>query len=92
MPLPENTRVVVHTKTEPDPCPYCEKAKEWLKAHEIPFVEVIHNDVAERQAFYDSLGLKGDARTVPQIICIDDVTGERYPIGGYNALALSGLA
>ena len=92
MPLPPNSRIVVHAKSDEPPCPYCEKAKEWLTAQSIPFTVVDHNEAAERQAFYDSLGLKGADRTVPQIIIIDDETGKRYRIGGHDALLVSGLA
>ncbi len=89
MPLPAETRVVVHSKAD---CPYCETAREWLNRNSVSYEEVKHDDQAERQAFYDSLGLEGRDRTVPQILVIDDQLQHTYRVGGASALATSGLA
>jgi hypothetical protein len=43
-----------------------------------------------RQALYDSLGLVGGARTVPQIF-LEDADGEIYRIGGAQELKISGI-
>ncbi len=89
MPLPAGTRVVVHSK---DDCPYCEIARDWLNTNSVAFEEVKHNDQADRQALYDSLGLEGRDRTVPQIVVVDDEMQHSYRVGGASALATSGLA
>ena len=90
--LPDNTVVEVNSKNDPaDPCRYCAEAKAWLAERGIPCVEIARNDMAERQAFYDSLGLVGGDRTVPQIFLIDNVSGERFRIGGSSALKASGI-
>ena len=67
--------IVVHTR---DGCPWCDMAKDWLAENNFEFKVVEHNDVTERQAFYESCG-KG-VRTVPQIF-VDDKR-----IGGYSEL------
>ena len=78
------TIVELHGKTD---CPYCEKAKAFLTAAKIPFTVVLHDDETNRWAFYDKLGLVGDARFVPQVLLIDT-----HVIGGYSALLRSGIA
>lgn len=77
-------KVFIHSK---DGCPYCVEAKSWLDQHGIPFKEVLHNDDAERQAFYDSLGLHDRQRSVPQIIMFDG--DEFHRIGGLADLKVS---
>lgn len=76
-------------------CPFCDAARAFLDLHEIPRVEIKHDDVAERQAMYDSLGLVGERRTVPQIILTvaagPDVKIERYHIAGARELMMSGI-
>lgn len=72
-----------------DGCPFCEMAKEWLRSRGYEYTEILWNDDEKRQAFYDSLGLKGNQRSVPQIFIISD--GDRYRVGGYSDLETSGL-
>ena len=79
-------KIEVHSR---DGCPYCVKAVDWLTERSIPFTEIKHNDYAERQTFYDSLGLVGGDRTVPQVIVETDAGRER--VGGYTQLVRSGL-
>jgi glutaredoxin len=69
--------IVIHTKTG---CPYCDKAKEFLTQKGIKYDAILHDDLSDRQAMYDSFGLEGNKRTVPQIV-IDGIR-----IGGYNEL------
>ena len=58
--------VIVKSKSD---CPWCVKAKNWLAANGIAYVEEIYDDFNERQAMYDSLGLTdGLERTVPKIV------------------------
>lgn len=74
--------VTIHTKTG---CPNCERAKEWLADHQIPFTAVLHDDDAERAALYESFGLEGKSRTVPQVVLTDE-DGESWRLGGYDTL------
>lgn len=73
--------VTVYSKTS---CPFCIKAKAWLKEHDVAFQEVVKDDNAERQAFYAEHG--NVFGTVPQIF----VDGKR--IGGYTELLNSDFA
>jgi glutaredoxin 3 len=73
-------KIEVHSKTD---CPYCVKAKSWLEDRNIPYDLSVYDDMAERQALYDHLGLVGSDRSVPQII----VDGDR--VGGYSDLIKS---
>ena len=67
-------------------CPYCTKAKAYLDKHGIQYTEHNVDDNSTKQAMYDSLGLQGPQRTVPQII----VDGVR--VGGYSDLIVSDVA
>jgi glutaredoxin len=78
--------LLLHTKTD---CPWCSSAKEWLADRNIPFTVIVHDDDAERQAFYDGLGLERSARTVPQVLLFED--GEQYRVGGFKELIGSGI-
>lgn len=78
--------VEVHSKAD---CPHCAAVKEWLAGQGIPFTEHRHDDDAERQVFYDGLGLVGPARTVPQVILVDGT--DRYRLGGNQATRVSGV-
>lgn len=81
-------KVEVHSR---DGCPFCVKAKDYLDQHDIPYDEILHNDVNERQEFYDSLGLtEKRQRTVPQIIVVEK-NGTENRIGGYTELVASDL-
>ena len=84
--LPPGTKLEVHSKAD---CPFCVLAKDWLAERTIPYDEIRHDDPAERNSFYDTLGLEGNARTVPQVILVDG--SDRFPIGGYQELKVSGL-
>jgi glutaredoxin len=81
-------RLEVHSKSD---CPWCAKAKQFLKQHALAYAVVLHDDDQERQKFYDSLGLVGKERTVPQIVLIED-DDTRLLLGGYRALTISGVA
>lgn len=59
-------------------CPFCIKAKKWLKNNNIEFEEIVLDDDSEREKFYQRVG--EGVRTVPQIF----LNGER--IGGYTEL------
>jgi glutaredoxin len=87
--LPPDTIIEVHSKIA-EHCPFCAAAKAWLATRGIPFTEIVHDDFTERNAFYDSLGLTGRERSVPQIILVDE-EGERFRIGGYSELQSSGI-
>jgi glutaredoxin len=85
--LSQDTVIEINSK---DDCKYCIEAKAWLSEMRIPYTEILHNDKAERQAFYDSLGLQGSDRTMPQVFL---VTGQdRFRIGGSDDLKDSGIA
>jgi glutaredoxin len=75
-------KIEVHSKTT---CPWCHMAKDYLRSHDIPYMEYVHDDDVERQALYDSLGLMGNERTVPQIILVKD-DGVSMRVGGYMDL------
>lgn len=68
-----------------DGCPYCIKAKELIISEGFDAEIIEMNDKTERNVFYDSLGLVGKDRTVPQIWKIDENGIENY-IGGYLEL------
>ena len=80
--------VEIHSK---DDCIFCTRAKEWLGARGIAYEETRHDDQAERNAFYDSLGLKGKDRSVPQMFLVDTASGDRTYVGGFSELENSGL-
>ena len=73
-------KIEVYSKTI---CPYCTKAKAWLTERDIPFTLIVLDDDAARNAMYDSFGLIGGQRTVPQIV----IDGDR--VGGYSDLISS---
>jgi glutaredoxin 3 len=81
-------RLQVFSKSD---CPWCVKAKEFLRQEGLTFEEVVLNDAKERQSLYNSFKLVGMDRTVPQIVLIDDLDGERMHIGGYQQLVKSGI-
>lgn len=81
--------IEVNSKTG---CPLCTKAKAFLTGRQLSFTEILHDDDAARQAFYDQLGLVGGERTVPQVFLVDTESGERYRIGGSRELEGSGIA
>ncbi len=79
-------KLEVHSKTD---CPYCSKAKEFLKENGIEYAEFVYDDPVERNSMYDSLGLIGNQRSVPQIILISN--GVRQRVGGYTDLIKSDI-
>lgn len=83
--------VIVYVKMTDDTgnCPYCTKAKTWLKDHGIPY-ETRDLNPEQRQVLYDRLELEGGQRTVPQVMVIDCTGGENR-IGGYDELTTSRL-
>ena len=84
-------KVIIYTKTT---CPFCDKAKDWLDAHLIEWKAQVFDDFAERQVMYDSLGLTGVERSVPQILVVDTVDGKEEVvehIKGFTGLIDSGL-
>lgn len=78
--------LVVHSKAG---CPFCVKAKEWLTEKGIQFIVEEHDDEAEKNQFYDKLGLVGNERTLPQIIYTEEYA--EYRIEGYSQLVISGI-
>ena len=62
-------------------CPYCKKAVEFLKEHNIEFkqIDITENEDEMRQKLGDYYNIEGKV-TVPQII----VNGTR--LGGYDAM------
>jgi len=80
-------KIEMHSR---DGCPRCVLASEWLTERGIPFEEIKHNDFAERQLFYDGLGLTGTNRFVPQIHVSASDDGPEW-IAGYDGLQVSDL-
>ena len=78
--------ITIFTKTI---CPYCHLAKHYLTEHGVAYTEVVYDDDQTRQAMYDTLGLIGTERTVPQIF--SDGPYGRVRIGGYSDLLRSDL-
>lgn len=76
--------IEIYSKTE---CPYCHMAKRHLSEHGISYTETLYDDFAKRQAMYDTLGLQGSQRTVPQVFLVEH--GQRERIGGYRELLQS---
>jgi glutaredoxin len=70
-------------------CPYCDEARAFLAANDLPCVEVKLDNAADRAAMYNRFGLTGSARTVPQIVITAD--GEDFRIGGAQELRISGI-
>jgi glutaredoxin len=66
--------VEIYTKST---CMFCEKAKAWLKEHNIPYTEI---DAGSVQSFKDMQARVPDAKTVPQIII------DGHIIGGWDVL------
>lgn len=87
--LPDN--VVVEVNSKPD-CPHCVVAKAWLDARNVAYTEIVHPDRSAREAIYDSLGLEGNARTMPQVFLVDTEFGDRTRVGGADKLEGSGIA
>lgn len=60
-------KIEIHTKSG---CGWCDAAKAYLNGAgcEGRYEVILHDDPDERAAFYDSLGLVGKDRTMPQII------------------------
>lgn len=81
-------QLTVHSKSD---CPWCVRAKEALAQNQIPYTEIVHDDEAERQAFYAALGKQfgQTVKSVPQIILTDG--GLEHLIGGHDDLLKSGL-
>jgi glutaredoxin len=79
-------KVIFNSKSS---CPWCVKGKAYLEDKSIPYEEVIHDDDYKRGLFFDSLRLKDNQRTMPQIIYIED--GIEYRIGGFSDLEMSGI-
>lgn len=73
--------IKIYTKTT---CPYCVKAKEWLKENNYKYVEVLLDDDQERLKFYQEHNIS--TKTVPQIYNNGSL------IGGYTELVKSELA
>ena len=80
---PEIKKVELHTK---EGCPFCVLAKEWLTNHGVEFEVISHDDVMERQAWYEKEHIT--ERSVPQIFVT--VEGGRIRIGGYDVLKSDG--
>lgn len=72
--------IVIYTTNT---CPYCVRAKQWLKSKNYEYNEVSLEDPALRAEFKEK---NPTLKTVPQIF-VDDVN-----IGGYQELVKSHLA
>lgn len=68
--------ITLYTKPQ---CPYCDRAKEWLDRHSIPYKPV---NVLEDELSLNMLKEEGH-RTVPQIY----LNGELFVEGGYTGLS-----
>lgn len=64
-------------------CPFCIRAKMWLKNKQLPFEEIVIEDAEKRQELYASIG--NGVRSVPQIFLGED------RIGGYDELVKSDI-
>lgn len=82
-------RILMITKSD---CPYCDKAKEYLTIHGIPFDARTMDDKRDREHLYDKLGLTGNKRTVPQIYLVDTVDDSCVRVGGYSEMVHQNLA
>ena len=74
--------VKIYTKTN---CPFCDLAKSWFGANNIPFTQITLDDDEKRAKFYNDVNknillIEEHVRTVPQIF-VGDVH-----IGGYDNL------
>lgn len=81
--------ITMYSKTV---CGYCDQARAFFDRHGIDdryLTEIKLDDEAKKKKIFDTLGLVGDARTVPQILMRDgdDVSH----IGGMKELAICGL-
>lgn len=83
--------ILLYTKAEDGSgeCPFCEKAKAWLRDKQIPFL-VSALVPADRSLLYDRYELVDPYRTVPQAIFVDS-EGEHTRIGSYSELVESGI-
>jgi glutaredoxin len=75
----EEKRFLIYTR---DDCPWCVKAKELIVSKGHSYSEVDVSDYDTRQLFFETYGLDGYKRTVPQIF--DELNNH---IGGYTELA-----
>jgi glutaredoxin len=80
-------KIEIYSKSD---CPYCHLAKSHLTQHGITYLEQVYDDYEQRQSMYNSLGLQGHQRTVPQVFLIES-NGHRERIGGYSELIQSDL-
>ena len=80
-------KIIIHTKPA-GTCPSCDAAKQYFKDSKVEFEEICHPDFAERNRFYDSLGLIAPNRTVPQIF-IQESSGSLTRVGGWTELRVS---
>jgi glutaredoxin len=67
-------------------CTWCQKAKEWLADHGIPFTFLAYETRAERVAICDRLGLTGDRRKMPQVIVYQGEGDPGTLVGGYREM------
>lgn len=84
--MADETTVRMLSKSD---CPWCDQARTFLASYGIPVTEIKVEGRDERQALYDSLGLVGRDRVVPQIIITDG--GDDHVISGAHALRMSGI-
>lgn len=81
--LPEHYRI--YTVSESEKCKFCEILKERLNgyvAKGILTYEIVPLSREDRQKLYDSLGLVGRNRCVPQFSLMDRRSEREQPIGG----------
>lgn len=80
-------KIEIYSKSD---CPFCHLAKTYLTQHGLSYCESIYDDYLQRQEMYDSLGLNGNQRTVPQVFLVES-DGHRDRIGGYHELVQSDI-
>ena len=74
-----STSIIIHSKTN---CPFCVKAKDFLKEKNIPFEEIIYDptDVSDYETRKNILIEKTNFKTFPQIF-----VGPAF-VGGFSDL------
>ena len=74
--------IKVYTTKE---CPYCVKAKEFLKTHNLPYKEIVVDKITGENLESFRKDCPGE-KTVPQIL-----VNNRLIEGGYSGLICSGI-
>ena len=81
--------VTIYTK---DDCPFCIKAKDWLKGHGITYTENLMNDEEQRLALYQKLnGVQENIHlttTQRRVNSVPQIFIDNKHIGGYDEMML----